>query len=73
MKSREIRDKFLEFFRTKGHQVVPSSPMVIKDDPTLLFTNAGMNQFKSFFLGDSTPKHPKITNSQKCLRVSGIF
>ena len=71
MKSREIRDKFLEFFKTKGHQIVPSSPMVIKDDPSLLFTNAGMNQFKSFFLGDTTPKHPKITNSQKCLRVSG--
>ena len=71
MKSQEIRTKFLEFFKEKSHKIVPSAPMVIKDDPTLMFTNAGMNQFKEFFLGNSVPKHTRVTDSQKCLRVSG--
>ncbi len=71
MKSQEIRNQFLEFFKNKKHQVVPSAPMVIKDDPTLMFTNAGMNQFKEFFLGNGTPKSNRITDTQKCLRVSG--
>lgn len=71
MKSQEIRSKYLEFFQSKSHEIVASAPMVIKDDPTLMFTNAGMNQFKEYFLGNSVPKHNRITDSQKCLRVSG--
>ena len=71
MTSKEIRQKFLDFFASKGHVVVPSAPMVIKNDPTLMFTNAGMNQFKDIFLGNSAPKFPRATDSQKCLRVSG--
>ncbi|MCX6181368.1 MAG: alanine--tRNA ligase [Bacteroidetes bacterium] len=71
MKSAEIREQFLKFFETKGHQVVPSAPMVVKNDPTLMFTNAGMNQFKDIFLGNAPVKHPRIANTQKCLRVSG--
>lgn len=71
MKSAELRKAFLEFFRSKSHQIVPSAPMVVKNDPTLMFTNAGMNQFKEIFLGNSPVKHPRIANSQKCLRVSG--
>ncbi|MUP44466.1 alanine--tRNA ligase [Gramella sp. BOM4] len=71
MKSQEIRKEFLEFFKSKSHTIVPSAPMVIKDDPTLMFTNAGMNQFKEFFLGNSTPKNTRVTDTQKCLRVSG--
>ncbi|MFX0558452.1 alanine--tRNA ligase [Maribacter sp. CXY002] len=71
MNSREIRKQFLAFFESKKHKVVPSAPMVIKDDPTLLFTNAGMNQFKEYFLGISEPKSVRITDTQKCLRVSG--
>ncbi|MDT8348130.1 MAG: alanine--tRNA ligase-related protein, partial [Flavobacteriaceae bacterium] len=71
MTSNEIRKAFLDFFSTKGHQVVSSAPMVIKDDPSLMFTNAGMNQFKAYFLGNSTPKSRRVTNTQKCLRVSG--
>ncbi len=71
MKSKEIRNNFLEFFKNKSHAIVPSAPMVIKDDPTLMFTNAGMNQFKEFFLGNGTPKSPRVTDTQKCLRVSG--
>ena len=71
MKSNEIRSKFLEFFESKKHQIVPSAPMVIKDDPTLMFTNAGMNQFKEYFLGNATPKNTRVTDTQKCLRVSG--
>ncbi len=71
MKSQEIRNQFLEFFTSKKHQVVASAPMVIKDDPTLMFTNAGMNQFKEFFLGNGTPKSNRIADTQKCLRVSG--
>ncbi|RXG21665.1 alanine--tRNA ligase [Leeuwenhoekiella aequorea] len=71
MKSQEIRDKFLEFFKSKNHSIVASAPMVIKNDPTLMFTNAGMNQFKEFFLGNSIPKNTRVTDTQKCLRVSG--
>ena len=71
MKSQDIRNKFLQFFEAKSHTIVPSAPMVIKDDPTLMFTNAGMNQFKEHFLGNGTPKNPRLTDTQKCLRVSG--
>ena len=71
MTSKEIRQKYLDFFASKGHTVVPSAPMVVKNDPTLMFTNAGMNQFKDIFLGNSAPKWPRATDSQKCLRVSG--
>lgn len=71
MKSTEIRQKFLDFFESKGHVIVPSAPMVIKDDPTLMFTNAGMNQFKDIILGNISPKHRRVADSQKCLRVSG--
>ena len=71
MKSQEIRSKFLEFFQNKSHTIVPSAPMVVKDDPTLMFTNAGMNQFKEFFLGNGIPKSRRIADTQKCLRVSG--
>ena len=71
MTSKEIRQKFLDFFESKGHSVVPSAPMVVKNDPTLMFTNAGMNQFKDIFLGNSTPKMKRAADSQKCLRVSG--
>ncbi|MGB5388273.1 MAG: alanine--tRNA ligase, partial [Eudoraea sp.] len=71
MTSKEIRSKFLDFFKEKSHKIVPSAPMVIKDDPTLMFTNAGMNQFKEFFLGNSVIKNPRIADTQKCLRVSG--
>lgn len=71
MTSTEIRQKFLDFFASKGHTIVPSAPIVVKNDPTLLFTNAGMNQFKDFFLGNQTPTHTRIADTQKCLRVSG--
>ncbi|MDC1029738.1 alanine--tRNA ligase [Flavobacteriaceae bacterium] len=71
MKSAEVRQLFLDFFNEKQHQIVPSAPMVVKDDPTLMFTNAGMNQFKEFFLGNKTPKNKRVSDSQKCLRVSG--
>ena len=71
MKSVEVRQKFLDFFESKQHAIVPSAPMVIKDDPTLLFTNAGMNQFKAYFLGQSTPQSVRVADTQKCLRVSG--
>ena len=67
----EIRKQFLDFFRSKGHEVVPSAPIFIKNDPTLLFTNAGMNQFKDYFLGNRVPDHTRIADTQKCLRVSG--
>jgi len=67
----EIRSLFFHFFEEKGHKIVPSAPMVIKDDPTLLFTNAGMNQFKDYILGNTSPKYLRVANSQKCLRVSG--
>lgn len=71
MTSNEIRQKFFEFFRSKSHQIVPSAPMVIKNDPTLMFTNAGMNQFKDIFLGNEPAKYSRVADSQKCLRVSG--
>ena len=69
--SKEIRQKFLDFFASKGHTIVPSAPMVVKNDPTLMFTNAGMNQFKDIFLGNKTAPYNRATDSQKCLRVSG--
>ena len=71
MTSNEIRQAFLDFFAAKGHTVVPSAPMVIKGDPTLMFTNAGMNQFKDIILGNAEIKHSRVADSQKCLRVSG--
>ncbi len=71
MKSAEIRQKFLDFFISKGHKIVPSAPIVVKNDPTLLFTNAGMNQFKDYFLGNKNPENPRVADTQKCLRVSG--
>ena len=71
MTSAEIRQQFLDFFASKQHQIVPSAPIVVKNDPTLLFTNAGMNQFKDYFLGNSKPSSPRIADTQKCLRVSG--
>ena len=69
--AKEIRSTFLDFFRSKGHVIVPSAPIVIKNDPTLMFTNAGMNQFKNIFLGDKTPEAKRVADTQKCLRVSG--
>ena len=71
MTSKEIRQSFLDFFKSKNHHIVPSSPMVIKDDPTLMFTNAGMNQFKNIILGNDPIKYPRVADAQKCLRVSG--
>ena len=71
MTSQEIRAAFLDYFKSKAHQIVPSAPMVVKNDPTLMFTNAGMNQFKDIFLGNSPAKYKRIANTQKCLRVSG--
>ncbi|MEM0992446.1 MAG: alanine--tRNA ligase [Bacteroidota bacterium] len=71
MSSSEIRQHFLDFFESKQHKIVPSAPIVNKDDPSLMFTNAGMNQFKDFFLGNATPDHPRLADTQKCLRVSG--
>ncbi|APQ16709.1 alanine--tRNA ligase [Maribacter hydrothermalis] len=71
MNSKDTRKQFLNFFKDKGHKIVPSAPMVIKDDPTLLFTNAGMNQFKEYFLGISQSKNARVVDTQKCLRVSG--
>ena len=71
MKANEIRKSFLEFFQSKQHLVVPSAPIVVKNDPTLMFTNAGMNQFKDVFLGNNPRKAPRVTDIQKCLRVSG--
>ncbi|MGE3826011.1 MAG: alanine--tRNA ligase-related protein, partial [Bacteroidia bacterium] len=71
MNSNQIRQQFFDFFRSKGHEIVPSAPMVIKNDPTLMFTNAGMNQFKDIFLGNAPAKHKRVADTQKCLRVSG--
>ena len=71
MTSLEIRKQFLEFFKSKNHLIVPSAPIVVKDDPTLMFVNAGMNQFKDVFLGNAPAKSPRVANTQKCLRVSG--
>jgi alanyl-tRNA synthetase len=69
--STQIRQQFLDFFKSKGHVIVPSAPIVVKNDPTLMFTNAGMNQFKDYFLGNKQPKHKRVADTQKCLRVSG--
>ena len=71
MTAKEIRQSFLDFFASKDHHIVPSAPMVVKNDPTLMFTNAGMNQFKDIFLGNAPRKYPRVADSQKCLRVSG--
>lgn len=71
MTSKEIRSAFLDFFAEKGHQIVPSAPMVVKNDPTLMFTNAGMNQFKDIFLGNEPVRWKRVADTQKCLRVSG--
>jgi alanyl-tRNA synthetase len=71
MKSQDIRKQFLDFFQSKGHLIVPSAPIVLKDDPTLMFNNSGMAQFKEYFLGNATPKSVRIADTQKCLRVSG--
>ena len=71
MTSTDIRKAFLDFFRSKGHAIVPSAPIVVKNDPTLMFTNAGMNQFKDYFLGNKKAEHPRVADTQKCLRVSG--
>lgn len=71
MTASEIRKSFWEFFRSKQHKIVPSAPMVVKNDPTLMFTNAGMNQFKDIFLGNNAPESKRVANAQKCLRVSG--
>jgi alanyl-tRNA synthetase len=69
--AKQIRQQFLDFFKSKGHAIVPSAPIVLKDDPTLLFTNAGMNQFKDYFLGNKPAPHKRIADTQKCLRVNG--
>ncbi|MEH6306424.1 alanine--tRNA ligase [Olivibacter sp. CPCC 100613] len=71
MTSREIRQAFLNFFKSKGHEIVPSAPIVVKNDPTLMFTNAGMNQFKELFLGEAPIKYSRVVDTQRCLRVSG--
>ena len=71
MTSKEIRSRYLDFFKSKSHTIVPSAPMVVKDDPTLMFTNAGMNQFKEYFLGHKAIQNKRVADSQKCLRVSG--
>lgn len=71
MNSKQVRQTFIDFFQSKQHQIVASAPLVVKNDPTLMFTNAGMNQFKDLFLGNSPVKYPRIADSQKCLRVSG--
>jgi alanyl-tRNA synthetase len=71
MTSQEIRQQFLDYFQSKAHLIVPSAPIVLKDDPTLMFSNSGMTQFKDYFLGYKTPKSPRIADTQKCLRVSG--
>jgi alanyl-tRNA synthetase len=71
LSSKEIRKGFIDFFKSKGHVFIPSSPLVPIGDETLLFTNAGMNQYKDVFLGLTSAEHPRVANSQKCLRVSG--
>ena len=71
MTSADIRQAFMDFFKSKGHTIVPSAPIVVKDDPTLMFTNAGMNQFKDYFLGNKLPPFGRVADTQKCLRVSG--
>jgi len=71
LNSKEIRQTFLDFFASKEHKIVSSAPIVLKNDPTLMFTNAGMNQFKEYFLGYKKPEYKRIADTQKCLRVSG--
>jgi alanyl-tRNA synthetase len=71
MTSAEIRKAFMDFFKSKEHEIVPSAPIVVKNDPTLMFTNAGMNQFKDYFLGNKKAPNPRVADTQKCLRVSG--
>jgi alanyl-tRNA synthetase len=71
LSANDIRQQYLDFFRSKAHTIVPSAPIVIKNDPTLLFTNAGMNQFKDYFLGNQAAPYPRVADTQKCLRVSG--
>ncbi|PKP36144.1 MAG: alanine--tRNA ligase, partial [Bacteroidetes bacterium HGW-Bacteroidetes-15] len=71
MEHSKIRQKFFDFFESKQHTIISSTSMVIKDDPTLMFTNAGMNQFKDLFIGNKPAKNKRIANTQKCLRVSG--
>jgi alanyl-tRNA synthetase len=71
MTAKEIRKTFLEFFKSKQHTIVPSAPIVVKNDPTLMFTNAGMNQFKDIFLGNKISDSQRVADTQKCLRVSG--
>src|SRR5690606_7704473 len=71
MTSKEIREAFLTLFKSKSHQIVPSAPVVVKNDPTLMFTDAGMNQFKELFLGEAQPKYARVADTQRCLRVSG--
>ena len=71
MTSGEIRQAFLDFFHSKEHTIVPSAPIVVKNDPTLMFTNAGMNQFKDYFLGNKQAPYSRAVDTQKCLRVSG--
>ena len=71
MESRIIRQKFLDYFKDKQHKIVPSAPIVVKNDPTLMLTNAGMNQFKDYFLGNEVAANKRIVDTQKCLRVSG--
>ena len=71
MDSKWIRKTFLDYFEQHQHKIVPSAPIVVKNDPTLMFTNAGMNQFKDHFLGNSPAPSPRIADTQKCLRVSG--
>ena len=71
MTSNQIRTQFLDFFKEKSHKIVPSAPLVMQNDPTLMFVNAGMNPFKPYFLGVETPAHARVANTQKCLRVSG--
>src|SRR3954465_6174366 len=71
MESTKVRQTFLEFFKSKGHEIVPSSPMVVKNDPTLMFINSGMAPFKDLFLGNAPIKFPRVADTQKCLRVSG--
>ncbi|MFY0645174.1 MAG: hypothetical protein JXR19_12010, partial [Bacteroidia bacterium] len=67
----EVRKQFLDYFKSKGHEIVESAPIVLKNDPTLMFTNAGMNQFKDYFLGNKVANNQRVTDTQKCLRVSG--
>ena len=71
MNANKVRKTFLEFFRSKGHEIVPSAPMVVKNDPTLMFNNSGMAPFKDLFLGNAPIKFPRVADTQKCLRVSG--